>query len=309
MVKVVLLFSALLLSASFAEAAASSPKIPILLDTDIGSDIDDAFALALIVNSPELELWGVTTVSGDTQARARLAAKMLWEAGDGWRQVPVAAGEPGKAIPIEQTRWADGFTSPQLKRQNAIDFLRAEFDRHPGKITLVTIGPLCNVGALLKRYPDAAKKIKRIVMMGGSIAHGHGEDRTPAPEYNLAADPAAAQAVFASGVPILMVPLDVTAMLQLDAAARQRIFRRLTPLTNALALLYHLWNHETPTLFDPMAVAMLIDPSLCKIQQLVVEVDARGYTLVAAGKPSNATVAVHTDPAKFFQFYLSRLAP
>ena len=90
--------------------AETSPKIPIILDTDIGTDIDDAFALALIINSPELELLGVTTVSGDTPARARLAAKMLWEAGGKWRQVPVAAGEPGSPQPIDQARWAQGFT-------------------------------------------------------------------------------------------------------------------------------------------------------------------------------------------------------
>ena len=79
---------------------------PILLDTDIGTDIDDAFALALVMRSPELELLGVTTVSGDTAARARLAAKLLWESGSQF--VPVAAGKPGKPLPQEQTRWADG---------------------------------------------------------------------------------------------------------------------------------------------------------------------------------------------------------
>src|SRR5258708_18655945 len=99
-------------STSRAAAPPSVPsKIPILLDTDIGTDIDDAFALALILESPELDLLGVTTVSGDTQARARLAAKMLWEAQR--RDVPVAAGEPGKPLRIDQARWARGFTSPQ----------------------------------------------------------------------------------------------------------------------------------------------------------------------------------------------------
>jgi inosine-uridine nucleoside N-ribohydrolase len=304
-------------------AAASPAKIPIWLDTDIGTDIDDAFALVLILESPELDLLGVTTVSGDTEARARLAAKLLREAGR--KDVPVAAGEPGrpsqqtqKALrqqlepgyqPIEQTRWADGFTSPLLRQEKAVDFLRAEIARRPGEITLVAIGPLTNLGGLLQGYPEVGKKIKRVVLMGGSIAHGYGKDLNPAPEYNIASDPAAAQAVFASGVPILMVPLDVTAMLQLDAAARHRVFTHLSPLTNALTLLYHLWNQETPTLFDPMAVAMLIRPSLCETKPLAIEVDDRGYTRVVEGKSPNATVALHTDPQKFFSSYLDRVAP
>ena len=288
-------------------AATPPEKIPIILDTDIGTDVDDAFALALILRSPELGLLGVTTVSGDTQARARLAAKMLWEAGR--PDVPVAAGEPGKPLPIEQTRWAEGFTSASILARRAVDFLHAEIARRPGELTLVPIGPLTNVAALLKQDAGVAKKIKLIVMMGGSIAHGYGRDPKPTAEYNLAQDPEAAQAVFSSGVPILTVPLDVTAMLQLDEAARHRIFMRLTPLANALTLLYHLWNQPTPTLFDPMAVAMLIEPGLCETQELAIEVDAKGFTRAVEGKQSNATVALKTDAARFLAFYLRRVAP
>ncbi len=287
--------------------AAPPGKTPILLDTDIGTDVDDAFALALILHSPELELLGVTTVSGDTQARARLAAKMLWEAGR--PNVPVAAGEPGPSQPMDQTRWADGFTGPPLTSEKAVDLMKREIERRPGEITLVAIGELTNVAALLKSDPSIGKKIKRLVLMGGAIAHSYGKDLQPVAEWNIKSNPAAAQAVFASGIPILMAPLDVTAMLQLDAAARHGIFTRLTPTTNALTLLYHLWNQETPTLFDPMAVALIIDPSLCELKELAIEVDAQGFTLVVEGKAANATVALHTDPKSFFEFYLRRVAP
>lgn len=288
--------------------AAPPPKTPILLDTDIGTDIDDAFALALVLESPELDLLGVTTVSGDTQARARLAAKMLWEAGR--KDVPVAAGEPGKSVPVEQTRWAEGFTSPQIRSENAAAFLKAEIDRRPGEVTLVPIGPLTNVAALLRADPAVARKIKGIVLMGGSIARGYEPgSKLAAAEYNIAADPEAAQAVFSSGVPILMVPLDVTAMLQLDGAGLHRVFARFTPLTDTLTVLYHLWGKETPTLFDPMAVAMIILPSLCETKELAIEVDSKGYTRVAEGRPPNTTVALRTRPAKFFNFYLGRVAP
>jgi inosine-uridine nucleoside N-ribohydrolase len=287
--------------------AAPPEKIPLILDTDIGTDIDDAFALALILKSPELDLLAVTTVAGDTQARARLAAKMLREAGRS--NIPVAAGEPGPPQPIDQTRWADGFAGPPLVKEKAIDLLRREINRRPGEITLVAIGELTNVAALLKSEPGSGKKIKRIALMGGAIHHGYGQDPQPVPEWNIKSNPAAAQTVFASGVPILMAPLDVTAMLQLDAAARHRVFNRLTPTTNALALLYHLWNQETPTLFDPMAVALLIDPNLCELKELAIEVDAKGMTRAVEGNPANATAGMRTDPAKFFQFYLNRVAP
>lgn len=296
-----------LLIATTAVVAAVPLKTPILLDTDIGSDIDDAFALALILESPELDLLGVTTVSGDTQARARLAAKMLWEIGR--KEVPVAAGEPGKPISSEQNRWALGFTSKQLRSEKAVDFLMAEIAQRPGEITLVAIGPLTNVAALLSRYPRATKEIRQIALMGGSIAHGYGRDQKPAAEYNIAADPAAAQIVFSSRVPILMVPLDVTAMLQLDDDGRHRVFGHMSPLTDALTQLYFLWNRETPTLFDPMAVAMTIRPSLCESQELAIEVDSKGFTRSVQGKPPNARVALRTDPKKFFEFYLSRVAP
>ncbi len=292
-----------------ASLPAAGAKTPIILDTDIGSDIDDAFALALIVNSPELDLLGVTTVSGDTQARARLAAKMLWEAGGAWRKVPVYAGQPGKPQPIDQTRWAKDFTSPALHLSGAVDFLKTEINRRPGSITLITIGELTNVAALLKSDPSLAKKIKLIAMMGGSVARGYGPDSKPEAEWNIKSNAEAAQAVFSSGVPLLVAPLDVTGMLQLDAAGRRRVFTHLTPLTNALTILYHLWGNETPTLFDPMAVAMLIDPSICGTQQLAIEVDTQGFTRVTPGKPANATVGMRTDPKRFFDFYLSRVAP
>lgn len=280
--------------------------VPVLIDTDIGTDIDDAFALALAMRSPEIEILGVTTVSGDTAARARLAARLLWDSG--FQFVPVAAGPPGKPLPKDQTRWGDGFSSPQLQTQSAIDLLKSQIRQRAGKITLVAIGPLTNVAALIEQDPADARKLKRIVLMGGAINHGYGKSLTPVPEYNIASDPAAARKVFDSGIPILMAPLDVTAMLDLDAGNRHRVFSHLTTLTNTLTILYHLWNQETPVLFDPMTIAMLIDPSLCETRELRIQVDEKGMTRVVPG-PANATVALKTDPAKFWRLYMLRVAP
>jgi len=305
------LIRALLVGFTFAVTAlaAAPAKVPIVLDTDIGTDIDDAFALALVVASPEFELLGVTTVSGDTRARARLAAKLLWEAGGAWRRVPVYAGELGKPQPMDQTRWANGFTSSALHTSGAVDFMKTQINRRPGRVTIIAIGELTNVAALLRSDPSMVKKIKLVAIMGGSVARGYAPDSKPEAEWNIKSNPEAAQTVFSSGVPLLMAPLDVTAMLQLDAAGRRRVFTHLTPLTNALTILYHLWGNETPTLFDPMAVAMLVDPNLCETEQLAIAVDAQGFTRVIEGKPPNATVGMRTDPQKFLEFYLSRVAP
>lgn len=293
-----------LVSAALTVAAQAKP-IPIVLDTDIGSDIDDAFALALVLKSPELDLRAVTTVSGDTQARARLAAKMLWVAGR--REVPVAAGTPGGKLDIAQTRWADGFSSPALVNESAVELLKREIDDAPGTIEIVAIGPLSNVAALLEKYPQEKQKIYRIVLMGGSIRRGYTPGSGATAEYNIAADAKAAQVVFSAGIPILMAPLDVTARLQLEEAQRKTIFSQKTPLAEALQALYQLWGQPTPTLHDPMAVTLLLKPRLCTIQPLSVEVTSGGMTIVAKGHRPNAEVAVDTVPAHFFEFYVNRV--
>lgn len=286
-------------------SAVNPSRVPIVLDTDIGSDIDDAFALALVLKSPELDLRAVTTVSGDTRARARLAAKMLSVAGRS--NVPVAAGVPGAPLNIAQTRWADGFSSPSLLKIGAVALMKREIDRGHGDIVIVAIGPLTNVAALFKKYPAEERKVRRIVLMGGSIARGYYPGSAATAEYNIAADIKASQTVFSTGVPITMAPLDVTARLQLDKEHRQRIFSQGTPLANALHAVYLLWGQPTPTLHDPMAVSLLLDPALCTLKPLAIEVSDKGMTVPIAGKKSNAVVAVETDPARFIDFYTSRL--
>lgn len=285
--------------------AASRPT-PVVLDTDIGGDIDDAFALALILDSPELDLQAVTTVSGDAQARARIAAKMLWVAGR--RGVPVAAGAGSAPSPMPQAQWAEGFTSPELLSEPAVALMKTAIDRGHGATVLMAIGPLTNVAALLREHPEEKQKIRRIVLMGGSIARGYYPNSGPTNEYNIAADAAAAQTVFASGVPITMAPLDVTARLQLEKPERERIFAKHTPLTDALQALYRLWGQPTPTLHDPMAVALFLNPGICTTRELAVQVDDHGMTRAVAGQPANAVVGVEIEPERFLEFYVGRVA-
>ena len=281
--------------------ANAQARTPIILDADIGSDIDDAYALAMLIESKQVNLLAVTTVSGDTQARARIAAKMLLQGG--MRSVPVAAGVPDDKPPFPQGRWAEGFTSPSLVADDAVSLMKRELDKGHGKVVIIAIGPLTNLATLLKRFPEERKNIAQIALMGGSVEHGYYPGSGPTPEYNIAADASAAQAVFASGIPIIMAPLDVTARLQMDEAERNAFFARHTPETEAVHSLYVLWGQPTPTLHDPMAVAMLLNPGICQTKRLDIQIDDKGVTRAVPNGPANALVGVAADPARFMTYY------
>jgi inosine-uridine nucleoside N-ribohydrolase len=219
--------------------------------------------------------------------------------------IPVAAGASDQKPAFAQARWAEGFTGKDLSTQPAVELLKHAIDREQGRMVVIAIGPLTNLAALLKHFPEERKKIREIVLMGGSIARGYTPGSGPTPEYNIAADAASAQAVFASGIHIQMAPLDVTARLQLDGSHQQEIFARHTPITDALQALYRLWGQPTPTLHDPMAVSLLTDPLLCETKRMDVEIESNGMTTAGHGKSPDATVALQTDPARFIDYYTS----
>jgi inosine-uridine nucleoside N-ribohydrolase len=147
--------------------------------------------------------------------------------------------------------------------------------------------------------------------MGGSIKRGYGDlgytpPRPPQPEWNILNDIPSAQKLFASGVPLFVMPLDST-QLKLDEVKRNFLFSQGNPLTDALTLLYHQWGQETPTLFDPMTIAFLVNPSLCPVQPIHIRVDDKGLTRPESGPP-NAQVCLDSSPEAFFHFLLPRLA-
>jgi purine nucleosidase len=291
-------------------SAVAAAKTKIIIDTDIGDDIDDAFAVGLAVSSPELEIVGITTAWGDTKLRARLVDRLLSETGNG--SIPVAEGIPTVSkTPFSQARWAQAGAAPKAHPAGAVDFLLNEIRQNPGEITLVAIGPLTNVGAAIERDPATFKKLRRVVIMGGSIRKGYGDlgyapDHGPDPEYNIVSDITAAQKLFTSGVPLFVMPLDST-QLKLDETMRALLFRQGTPLTDALTLLYHQWGQQTPTLFDVMAVAYVVDPELCPAEPLHIVVDNKGYTRTDPSAPPNASACLASDSDRFFHFLLPRL--
>jgi purine nucleosidase len=298
----------LIFSLLVATAFAKTPE-KIIIDTDIGDDIDDAFAVALALNSPELQILGITTEFGETGIRANLLDRMLEEAGRS--DIPVAVGIHTDAkTSLGQRPYADHGNYHRRLHEPAVEFILNQIQLFPGEITLVTIGPLVNVGAIIDRDPQTFKKLKRVVTMGGSIDRGYGDPYAPPtppqPEWNILNDVASAKKLFASGVPVYLMPLDST-QLKLDEVRREYLFRQGTPMTDALVILYHQWGQQTPTLFDPMTIAFTDDPKLCPVEPMNIVVDDKGMTLRGTGAP-NAQVCLHSDPQAFFRFYLRRVA-
>jgi inosine-uridine nucleoside N-ribohydrolase len=329
------IFSSLLTLVLAASAAVAQPaKIPILLDFDIGDDIDDTFALATVLASPELDLRGVTTVGEDSYKRAQIACRFLEAVGV---KAPVAAGLPNKTtkpLPYWQVQYGnhasvyfrdpkpvrekvkvvkDGKTKEQLAPVAAHDFLYRQLKANPGELTIVAVGPLSNIAALLEKYPDAMPMIKRIVLMGGSVKRGYQDGSAPQAEYNIAADIKAAQAVFKSGVPLVVAPLDATAMLKLDAGRQKKLFDAGSILTLSVQALVQLWqDKDVPILYDPVAVTLAHTEKFCTMTDMRLEVDDKGFTRIGKNdkqndKP-NARVATGIQKDAFLDWLVARLA-
>ena len=306
---IIILLSTLCLAQSVQTGASARPE-KIIIDTDIGDDVDDAFAVALALRSPELQILGITTTFGDTETRDKLLDRLLGEAGR--PDIPVAVGTPGPELGnFTQRRYAEGGRFARPSHPQAVDFILDQIRQYPGEITLVAIGPLVNVGALIDKDPQTFRKLRRVVLMGGSIERGYGDlgytnPHGPDSEWNIKNDIPSAQKLFASGVPIFMMPLDST-QLKLDEVKRAVLFQAGTPVTDALTLLYHEWGQETPTLFDPMTIAFIVDPRLCPVKSMHITVDDHGFTRPGPGAP-NAQVCMDSDSEAFFRFYIPRVS-
>lgn len=280
----------------------------VIIDTDIGDDVDDAFALALAVKSPELQVLGITTTFGETDVRARIVDRFLGEVGR--TDIPVMAGKATGKTTMSQRRYGEEGSFAKGSHGDAADFILEQINKYPREITLIGIGPLMNVGEVIDRDAAAFRKLKGVVIMGGSVRRGYGdfgynEHVPPMPEWNILNDVKSAQKLFAAGVPLYVMPLDST-QLKLDEVKRAFLFTRGTAVTDQLAILYHLWAQETPTLFDPMTVAFVLKPELCPVTAMHIRVDEKGYTREEPGT-ANAQVCLNSNPDDFFQFYLRRV--
>lgn len=282
----------------------------IILDTDIGDDVDDAFALALAVASPELEVVGVTTVHGPVEKRARIARKLLNRAGRD--DIPVIPGFQGCGDPNHepnQASWAEG-TGLQPPAQAAVDYIVQEVEAAPGEITVVAVGPLSNIAKCIAEEPSIVGEMAELVIMGGSVFKGYAGAAQPAAEHNIACDPEAARRVFDSGAKLTVVPLDATGTLALSEDDIRVLESSGAPLASVLTELMLLWHDEerrAPVLHDPLAVATVFDASLGRFEPMRLEVTGDGLTVQASGEPT-ASVCLEADSQRLFELVASRIA-
>ncbi len=291
----------------------AAEKQKVILDTDLGGDIDDAFALALVLTSPEFEVLGITLDHGLTRKRARIAARILYETG--MEHIPIAVGrqtpnvvgqdeEPGNYQP--QFRWAEGFDEIQPIEQSAPDFIIENLDKYPGDVILFTVGPVPNLGDIVKKDPEALKSAKRIYSMFGSFYMGYGSHPVPDAEWNVRADVESAKLLASSGAPITYAGLDITTFVTLEEENRKKIAMRHSPLTDALTGLYTLWGRQTPVLYDVVAVGMVLWPELYRTRPAHVRVIDGGYTVIDESGSPNAEVGMSINTGEFMRRIMTR---
>ena len=280
-----------------------------IIDTDIGDDIDDAFAIALAAAMPQIELAGITTVFRNTAARAQLAEKLLETAGV---SAPVFAGEriplqepfhlfekdgetqPENAFPCQ---WEDVYAKYPV-REGAVEFLIRSAEEYGKELTLVAIGPLTNLAKAIRRAPDAMKKIGKIVSMGGSF-------QKFMPEWNYLCDPEAADIAIKSGIPFYAVGLDVTLTCPLETGLMKKFVSSAKATNKLLSRWLDRWfdffKFEKSVMHDPLAVASVV-LDVCTFEKQPVAIDltnVRGAVKVGEGSP--VFVAKTADRTIFFR--------
>jgi inosine-uridine nucleoside N-ribohydrolase len=297
----------------------------ILLDCDPGHD--DAIALLLALASPELELLGVTTVAGNQTLDKTTANAIRVLEFAGRAEIPVAAGadrplvrEQYVAAYVHGETGMDGPDLPPAQsapiERHAVDFLADQIREHDGGVTLVPTGPLTNVALLLALHPDA--RPERLVLMGGAIAEGN---VTPAAEFNIWADPEAAARVFASGIDVTMIGLDITHRALFTSAHMGRLAGRVGTMVTELLRFYGefhktVYNFDGSPIHDAVAVAYVIRPDLVETKHVNIEIDVeselcRGRTVVdvwhRSGREPNAHAGVDIDAEGFLELLVQRL--
>ena len=305
----------------------------IIIDTDPGQD--DAIAILLALASPELEVVGITAVAGNVPLRLteKNARKICELAGRPDVQVFAGAERPllRRSVTAEHVHGKTGLDGPvlpeptmPLQEQHAVDFIiETLMKEESGTITLCPLGPLTNIALALIREPRIAPRIKEIVLMGGGFFEGG--NMTPAAEFNIYVDPHAADVVFRSGAPIVVMPLDVTHK-ALTTAARIEAIRSLgTRVGDAAAALLEFFERfdeekygtDGGPLHDPCVIAYLLRPELFTGRHCNVEVEisselTMGMTVVdwwgVTDRPKNAMVMRDIDADGFFTLLTDRLA-
>ena len=303
----------------------------VILDCDPGHD--DAMAILLAAASPAIELEGITVVAGNqTLEKCALNARRVCTVA-GIVDVPIVPGadrplrrDPIVAADIHGVSGLDGPEWPEptvgLDARHAAEFIvERALTAEDRPLTVVAVGPLTNVALALEREPAIAGRIDRISIMGGAIGLGNW---TPAAEFNIHADPEAAAAVIGSGIPVTLVPLEVTHRALATSAVLDRISALGSPVAAmSVALMRYfaetyerVFGFEAPAVHDPCAVAAVIDATVVPLRRLNVEVETApglhlGRTVVdvhaRTGRTPNVDVGVDLDVERFWDLVVAAL--
>ena len=288
----------------------------ILLDTDIGSDIDDALCLAYLLSQPLCELIGITTVTAEPQKRAMLADTICRSAGR--NDIPIFSGAANPIlVPQKQTECPQAEILSFVEHRDdfepnaAIDFMRSMIHNRPGEITLLAIGPLTNVGLLFAIDPEIPLLLKQLIIMGGVFDVF--APNTPKREWNTLCDPHAAAIVYnAAAASHISISLDVTLRCRIDAEeARQKL--QGNQMMDIIGKMAEVWlqRADKVVFHDPLAAAVIFEPDICRYQKGLCSVELcnpeeQGMTVWnpnSEEKPHR--IAVDVDPKRFFDHYFS----
>lgn len=293
-------------------------KIPVILDTDIGDDIDDTWALALMLKSPELDVKMVVSDTGDTTYRAKIIAKMLETAKR--TDVPVGIGIPQPTRSRRQEKWVADYDLNRYPGKVHKDGVGAMIDlimRSNERLTLICIGPLPNIQAALEREPKIAERV-RFVGMHGSVRRGYDGSPEVSKEWNVVANPKAAQKVFTAAWPMLITPLDTCGLVRLKGEKYRKVAECQDPVARAVIENYRIWLEAgkgkpgqkieaSSVLFDTVAVYLAFSTELVNIERLPIRVTDDGFTRIdPAGKPIDCAVS-WKDLGAFEDFLVERL--
>ncbi|MGC8638562.1 MAG: nucleoside hydrolase [Isosphaeraceae bacterium] len=303
---------------SFWRAAPPAPKIPVILDTDIGGDIDDTWALALLLKSPEFDVKLVVSDTGDTEYRSKIIARMLEVAHR--TDIPVGVGIRQSTQGGPQAAWVAGYDLaryPGKVYHQGVDAILKTIKDSPAPITLICIGAMPNIKAALERSPKITERV-RFVGMHGSVRLGYGGKPTPDPESNVISDVAAAKSVFTASWPMTITPLDTCGLVHLTGENYREVAASTDPLARAVIENYEIWrgagnpkSKEPATassvLFDTVAIHLGRSQEWLRMEELPLVITDDGFTRIDSKGKKVACAMSWTDQAAFERMLVKRL--
>lgn len=289
-----------------------SARIPVILDTDIGSDIDDTWALAMMLQSPELDIKLITTASDNTPERAKIVAKMLEVAGR--TDIPVGIGTQSSDELLPQSPWVKDYDLskyPGVVHEDGVGALVRTILDSEKSVALVSIGPLTNIAEALSRDRSITGNSK-FTGMHGSVYRGYTGSDTVDAEYNIVHDVNAAKKVFESDFDMTITPVDTCGLVYLDNDRYRKVCESDIPVIKAVVDNYRIWLGGKPDeyssiLFDTVAVYLAFTDDLLEMNKQGIRITDDGYTVPdEAGKQVNCALKWKSLPA-FEDFLLNRL--